>query len=396
MRQKLIGFLKCHPGILNFCYRILGALLNFIGIFVKKKNKIIFASYGGRKFDDSPYVLYKEICGRPEFNGFELIWAFVNPDAIDIPRGRKIKIDTPRFFYELLSSRIWISNTGADRDIGLSKKKVISVETWHGCPLKKICGEENENSAQNKVLNKKKKDALTIRCAQSEYDLEIFARVFNAEKSAFVLSDLPRNDELTGEISVERVVAIKEKLGLPQEKKVMLYMPTYREFCVDEHYDTYLAPPVDIKKWKARLQDEYILLIRAHYAVNKALNIVNDGFVVDVSTYPLINDLYIISDILISDYSSAYVDYSVLKRPMLCFAYDYDVYNTKRGLYLNLYDVLPCPIDTDEDALLDRIATLDYESYSKKTENFQKVYAPYAGNAAMRIVDAIVERIQKL
>ena len=73
MRQKLIGFLKCHPGILNFCYWIMGVLLNFIGVFVRKKKKIIFTSYGGRKFDDSPYVLYKEICSRPEFDGFELI-----------------------------------------------------------------------------------------------------------------------------------------------------------------------------------------------------------------------------------------------------------------------------------------------------------------------------------
>lgn len=393
MRQKLIGFLKCHPGILNFFYWILGGLLKLIGIFVKKKNKIIFTSYGGRKFDDSPYVLYKEICNRPEFDAFELIWAFVNPDTIDIPRGRKIKIDTPRFFYELLSSKIWISNTGADRDIGLSKKKVISIETWHGCPLKKICGEENENSAQNMTLNKKKKDSLTIRCAQSEYDLEIFARVFNAKKSSFILSDLPRNDELAGEISVKRVDEIKEKLGLPKDKKIILYMPTYREFCVDENYATYLAPPMDMAKWKNRLQDEYVLLIRAHYAVNKALNIVSDGFVFDVSSYPLINDLYIISDMLISDYSSAYVDYSILKRPMLCFAYDYDVYNTKRGLYLDLNSTLPCPVDATEEALLDRITSLDYKLYSARTAEFQKKFAPYAGNATEKIIETLIDRI---
>ena len=84
----------------------------------------------------------------------------MNLDTIDIPRGRKVKIDTLRFFYELLSSKIWISNTGLDRNIGLSKKKVISIETWRGCPFKKICSEENENSTQNIALNKKQKDAL--------------------------------------------------------------------------------------------------------------------------------------------------------------------------------------------------------------------------------------------
>ena len=393
MRKKLIGFLKCHPKILDFCYGVMGIMMKILGLFVRKRDKIVFTSYGGRKFDDSPYVLYKELCNRQEFDDFDMIWAFVDPDKVDIPRGRKIKIDTPRFFYELLSARIWISNTGIDRDIGLSKKNVISVETWHGCPLKKICGEENENSTQNKRLSKKT-DHSTIRCAQSQYDLEIFSRVFNADKETFILSDLPRNDELCG-VTEEQVQALKEKIGIPKDKKVLLYMPTYREYCIDKNYNTYLAPPMDLEKWKARLQDEYVLLIRAHYAVNNALNIKNDGFVYDVSSYPLINELYIVSDILISDYSSAYVDFSVLKRPMLCFAYDYDVYNEKRGLYLNLYDVLPCAIDATEDALLERIESLDYEEYSKRADEFRMVYAPYAGKATETIVDALAERIKQ-
>ena len=393
MRKKLIGFLKCHPKILDLCYGMLGLMMKIVGVFIKKRNKIVFTSYGGRKFDDSPYVLYKELCNRSEFDGFDMVWAFVDPDTVDIPRGRKIKIDTPRFFYELLSARIWISNTGIDRDIGLSKKKVISVETWHGCPLKKICGEENENSTQNKRLSKKT-DNRTIRCAQSQYDLEIFSRVFNAAKETFILSDLPRNDELCA-VTEQQIRALKDKIGIPQDKKVLLYMPTYREYCVDKNYNTYLAPPMDIEKWKTRLQDEYVLLIRAHYAVNNALNIKNDGFVYDVSAYPLINELYIVSDVLISDYSSAYVDFSVLKRPMLCFAYDYDVYNAKRGLYLNLHDVLPCPIDATEDALLDRIDSLDYEQYSKRADEFRLIYAPFAGKATEKIIDALAERIKQ-
>ena len=393
MRKKLIGFLKCHPKILNFCYGVMGFMMKIFGVFVRKRKKIVFTSYGGRKFDDSPYVLYKELCNRHEFDDFDMVWAFVDPDKVDIPRGRKIKIDTPRFFYELLSARIWISNTGIDRDVGLSKKKVISVETWHGCPLKKICGEENENSTQNKRLSKKT-DHRTIRCAQSQYDLEIFARVFNADKATFMLSDLPRNDELCN-VTEQQIQALKDKIGIPQDKKVLLYMPTYREYCIDKNYNTYLAPPMDLEKWKARLQDEYVLLIRAHYAVNNALNIKNDGFVYDVSSYPLINELYIVSDILISDYSSAYVDFSVLKRPMLCFAYDYDVYNAKRGLYLNLHDVLPCPIDAAEDELLERIESLDYEEYSKRADEFRMIYAPFAGKATETIVDALAERIKQ-
>lgn len=393
MRLKIIGFLKCHPRILNFFYAVFGVALNFLGLFVRKKKKIVFASYGGRKLDDSPYVLYKEICGRKEFDDYELIWAFVDPDAHELKRGRKVKIDTPAFFMALLSAKIWISNTGIDRDVGISKKRVISIETWHGCPLKKICGEEHTTSMQNDKLHKGKKDASTIRCAQSEHDLEIFARVFNAEKEAFLLSDLPRNDELVGKKTVEEINAIKAKLNIPTEKKVILYMPTYREYLVDESYNNYIKPPMTLTKWAEALSDEYVLLFRAHYAVNKALDLKNDGFVFDVSSYPRINELYIVSDILISDYSSAYMDYAILERPMLCFAYDLEEYEEKRGLYLKLDEALPCEICDNEDALISQIVDLNYEEASAKTRIFKERFAPFAGNASKTVVEEIVKRL---
>lgn len=393
MRLKLIGFLKHHPKLLNFGYGIFRAFLNFLGIFIRKKKKIVFVSYGGRKLDDSPYTVYKEICSRKEFDGYDIVWAFVDPDQHELERGRKVKVDTPRFFYELLSAKIWVSNTGIDRDIGISKRKVISVETWHGCPIKKICGEEHTNSTQNKSLQKGKKDARTIRCAQSMHDLKIFARVFHAEESAFLLSDLPRNDELVVGKPKDELLSIKESLGIPVDKKVILYMPTYREYNVDKDYNTYIAPPINMSEWKSRLGSDYVLLMRAHYAVNVALNIQNDGFVVDVSSFPKINDLYLIADILISDYSSAYMDYAILERPMLCFAYDYEEYSEKRGLYLKLEEVLPCEVDRDEASLLNRIENMDYDEYSLRTKAFKEIYAPFAGKASAAVVDAIVKKI---
>ena len=177
------------------------------------------------------------------------------------------------------------------------------------------------------------------------------------------------------------------------DKKVILYMPTYREYLVDEDFKTYLAPPIDLKKWQEELKSDYVLLIRAHYAVNAALEINENGFVMDVSDYPYINDLYVVSDILISDYSSSFIDYSILNKPMLCFAYDLEEYESKRGLYMKLDEVLPCIIDRDEDSLLKHIKTLDYFKASEETKAFHNKFAPYAGHASERIVDEIVSRL---
>ncbi|WP_288875366.1 CDP-glycerol glycerophosphotransferase family protein [uncultured Fusobacterium sp.] len=394
MRNRIINFLKTNQNILEICWKIAKIFLKICSLFVKIDSKtILFASFGGRKYDDSPKAIYDEICLREEFKDYKLIWAFVNPNKYRIPRGEKVKIDTYSFFKILLQAKIWVSNSGMDRGIELERKGIIKVETWHGTPLKKIGGEENKNSLK-RIENLVEKDKKTIRCAQSEYDREIFSRIFNAEKSSILLSDLPRNDKLL-KYTQEEIKNIKKELNIDINKKVILYTPTYREYLINENSETYIAPPINLKKWKAKLGKEYILLIRAHYAVNAALEIKDDDFVKNVSDYYSLNNLYIVSDMMISDYSSTYFDYSILSRPMYCFAYDLEEYKEKRGLYLELDKSLPCKINKTEDELIKDILNSNYEEKSEKTYRFHKKYSPYAGNASKIVVDEILKKLKE-
>lgn len=394
IRERIIVYLKTHPKILSVAWCVSKMMMRMLSYITPRKDKtMLFCSFGGRKFDDSPKAIYEEVCSRKEFIDWDLIWVFINPDEFDIPRGHKIKIDTISFFYALLTSRVWISNSGMDRGIGLKSPKNLRVETWHGTPLKKICGEENQNSfGTSPEKYKGKLDGDTIRCSQSNYDREIFARIFHAEISSILLSDLPRNDGLFKYRS-EDIISIKNHLEIPLDKKVILYTPTYREYLINDDHQTYIAPPINLDKWKQRLSDDYVLLIRAHYAVSAALNIHDNDFIKDVSSYHTLNDLYIISDMMISDYSSTYFDYAILNRPMLCFAYDRDEYETKRGLYLNLDTTLPCEIDYTEDSLLDRIANIDFKEASERTKKFHKRFAPFAGNASRVVVDTVLAKL---
>lgn len=394
MRSRLILFLKTHPAIVGLVWKITRVILTVWGWFVPvRKNTMIFCSFGGRNFNDSPKAIYDKVCARKEFDEWQLIWAFVEPDKFEVPRGNKIKVDTFAFFKALLYCRVWVSNSGMDRGIELHRKSNIRVETWHGTPIKKICGEENQTTFEKSPeLYKGEIDNDTIRCAQSEFDLEIYSRIFHASKDSILLSDLPRNDALL-KYSIDDVKKIRKRLGICENKKVLFYTPTYREYLINDSNDTFIAPPIDLGKWKERLGDDYVLLIRAHYAVTAALNIIDDEFVKDVSKYPSINDLYAISDMMISDYSSTFFDFSILDRPMFCFAYDLEEYEEKRGLYLNLYKVLPCDVNKDEDSLIENILTTDIKEASKKTRAFHMKYAPYAGNASKMVVDKILEKI---
>lgn len=394
MRLKLINFLKLHPAITKLFWNCFRVFLEVWGLFVPIQEKtMLFFSFGGRKFDDSPKAIYDEICTRKEFADWRLIWVFVNPDEFDIPRGEKVKIDTKAFFKALLYSHVWIDNSGIDRGTDLKRNGVIHVQTWHGVPLKKIGGEENQNTlGGKKTKTGAKKDTKTIYCAQSEYDREIFSRIFNAAKESILLCDLPRNDSLV-KYTKSDIAAIKENLAIPQNKKIILYMPTYREYLVDEHNSTYIAPPMNLEKWQNKLGKDYVLLIRAHYAVNKALNIKDTDFVHDVSNYKALNDLYAVADVMISDYSSSFFDYSILDRPMFCFAYDLEEYEEKRGLYISLEDNLPCPVDKTEDELLEHILNMNEEESIEKTKAFHARFAPFAGNASKTVVDEVIRRL---
>ena len=396
MRLKIIGFLKRHPAALNMCWAFARFFLNIIGWFIPIQEKtMLFASFGGRKFDDSPKVIYEEVCRRREFDDWRLIWAFVDPDMFEIPRGEKIRMDSLSFFLALLYSHVWISNSGMDRDIGIRKKGIIKVETWHGSVLKTGVGEEKNAMGGKKALERSRRgplDAETIRCTQSELDTEVFQRLFHATKDSFV-KGLPRNDTLL-RYTAEDVARIREKLHIPQGKKVILYAPTWREYLLDKNKDTYIAPPMDLEKWERELGAEYVLLFRAHYAVTAALHLKENDFVRDVSAYPVLNDLFIISDLMISDYSSIYHDYSILHRPIFCFAYDFEEFCENRGVLIDMEKKMPCPLDPDEDTLIHHIQTMDYDACVEKTIRFQEEFATYYGHGSENVVDEILRRLR--
>ncbi len=390
MRLALINFLKVHPYILRSFWKIISIIMALLKKICKINNKqILFVSYGGRKFDDSPKAIYDEICRRKEFDDWNLFWAFVEPELYNIPRGSKIKIDTLVFLKVLLTSHIWVSNSGMTRGVEYNDKRIIKIETWHGSVLKKGCGDENSHVLGGKRKKHCAVDLATIRCAQSEIDVDVLSWLFNASKDSFVKAGFPRNDELANSTEEDKVNA-RKILGIPFDKKVILYMPTWRQYDLDPSNNIFCKPPINIDYWRNELGKDYILLIRTHYAVSSALALNDDEFVKNVSNYPKINDLYLVSDILISDYSSAIIDYSILERPIFCFAYDYEKYLEKIGLYLDLEKELPEHFYKTEKDLINKISCIDWNYSIDVAKHFKQKHANFAnGYASQKVVDRV-------
>ena len=200
----------------------------------------------------------------------------------------------------------------------------------------------------------------------------------------------PRNDILIN-YKPERINEIKYKYGIDPDKKIILYAPTFRDNRHDGSgyvYDTHL----DFDKLRYELGQDYIILFRAHYFVANQFNFEKyNGFVYDMSRLDDINELYLISDLLITDYSSVFFDYANLERPILFYMYDLEEYaNEIRGFYFDL-NILPGPIVKDEDNLILEIKRLENWEKDEKYNSFNKRFNYLDdGRASRRVSEYII------
>ncbi|RIO16001.1 hypothetical protein BUZ92_12625, partial [Mammaliicoccus sciuri] len=142
-----------------------------------------------------------------------------------------------------------------------------------------------------------------------------------------------------------------------------------------------------------------VLLIRAHYLVSDHLNLDDYKNVYDLSDANDINELFLMSDVLITDYSSVYFDYANLRRPILFFAYDKDEYaNDIRGFYLPYESDLPGPVFETSETLIDYIKSMQYvdipQSDTYKTFN-HKYNQLDDGEATKRVSEKIIRTLDK-
>jgi CDP-glycerol glycerophosphotransferase len=371
-------------------FSLLNILLYVLKHLIRvKKNTCVFSSYAGDRFDDSPKEIFEYFVKQYGYDNFNYIWLFKRPsDYVLDPRVKKVKMYSLKFHLEALRAHYFISNATILPKLDFLGIKTIYLNTWHGTAIKKIGLDRNE---ETRIFSRKNKSIIDIMLAQSPYDIEILSGAYMVPKERFLLSGLPRNDAIL-RYSQDDIKKIKGKLGIAPEKTIVLYAPTYRNYEFDERKQEYLEKsPINFNHWKETLGDGYCILFRAHYYISQVLVETNDThFIIDASQYPSLNDLIAISDLLISDYSSIFFDYSITGKPMISFPYDYEKYKEKVGLYFNLEDEFTFSIVETEDELLSCIQTIDVEREKENTEQFRDKFVQEYGNATKKVVEYLL------
>lgn len=305
---------------------------------------VLFESFQGRSYSGSPRAIYEYMLSCTDFKDFRYVWVFRDTVAHgSFPANTAlVKFDSQESFRYYAQAGTWIVNSRLRGFITPSEGQRY-IQCWHGTPFKKIgCDIDDADNAtstaieiHDEYIGEAKK--ITAFLSQSPFCTQKLISAFGLKElgrdDIIIEKGYPRNDALF-KFDSEKVGSIKRSLGLPEDKKVILYCPTFRDDQFSsEGYSLELA--LNFESLKKNCGEDFVVLLRTHYFIADKYDLDRfNGYVYNVSDHDDVNDLYIVSDMLITDYSSVFFDYANLNRPIVFYQYDAQQYQNKtRGLY---------------------------------------------------------------
>jgi CDP-glycerol glycerophosphotransferase len=356
----------------------------------------VFDSFSSRHYACNPRAIFEEL--RRSHPELECAWVTAD-GQFSVQDGTHVILAHSREHFEALArARYVIANDNMPRWFR-KREGQLCLQTWHGTPLKRIGLDIGRPQFPSGLIYRD-----LLRESVANWDVLLSPNRFSTTifRGAFgfggeiLESGYPRNDALHRPDREERAAAIRRQLGLPAHKRIILYAPTWRDDAArpsggDYRFDLQL----DVSAMAEALGDDHVLLLRLHTNVRNSTpaRITND-FVTGVTAYPDITDLLLISDVLITDYSSVMFDFAGTGRPMLFFTYDMASYRDQlRGFYLDFEAEAPGPLLATSAEVIEALRGIrDVElSYRDAYKAFADTYCALDdGKAASRVVSRLL------
>lgn len=214
-----------------------------------------------------------------------------------------------------------------------------------------------------------------------------FSELWGINDEQVIATGMPRMDEFLNPEHREKLTKeLYEQYPICKGKKVILFAPTYRGKNSSTAFYPYEL--IDFKKLYETCADEYVVLFKMHPWVVDDIVIpeeYSDKFI-DVKTYPDINNLFYIVDLLITDYSSNIFEFSLMRKPMLFFAYDKIQYSFSRGFHREYEKSAPGKVVYTFEDLLSAVKNKDFE-YEKVEEYIEHHFDYIDSGASDRVID---------
>ncbi|MFD1455775.1 CDP-glycerol glycerophosphotransferase family protein [Levilactobacillus lanxiensis] len=367
-----------------------------------KRRQVIFESFNGKDINDNPAAIYRELVKEhPDYA--HTAYFSVKPREFaglhaKYPEINLVKRFTPRWVTLMARAEFWVLNSRLPNWWHQNRRTTV-IQTWHGTPLKKLGADIAHVAIPGTSTADYHHEFITAAhrwnylIAPNQYSQDIFKSAFGF-KNQFLSIGYPRNDVLYT-TSQDEVFALKQRLLGAVNGPVVTYAPTWRDDMAVRPGVYRFDLPFDLGEFFNHVPAGTHLIIRPHYLVKDAIDIHGYEDRVTVLAETDIAQLYLISDLLITDYSSVMFDFANLKRPELFFAYDLAHYRDQlRGFYFDYEREIPGPLVTTAAAFYQQLdgwrETGAFAGYEERQAAFYHKFCEWEdGTASRRVVDVI-------
>ena len=332
---------------INFKFITYYFIAEMLNIFVKRQNNYwLFSSSFATKFNyNSKYLFLYVLENNPEIKARFVI----NDDILRAKLTDKygnyfIETKSITGIIEALKASTWVISSGFPILMLFSSFKRTVINVWHGVPLKNIGLCENNISFIKKTyIRLYHARNNTWFSSPSSKLTDIFSKSLGIKKEKIKILGQPRNDMLFRNINFDEWLE-KNRIVFPKYKKIIFYAPTFRDGKEIKLFPFNDFDFSELDKW---LKDnQYIMIIRLHqsdktditsYLESERIFLFNDKLIDDIM------EILSCFDLLITDYSSIYIDYLVMNKPVVFLPYDYNEYIVDRGLLFDYNEYTPGP-----------------------------------------------------
>ncbi len=295
-------------------------------------------------------------------------------------------------FYELRYSLL--------KDALLNKRKIINL--WHGIPVKDISNIELGFMNKDILLELPSHHIVT---SSSRDKINMIKTFYEVKEENFWITGLPRNDfliieekKLSTEIKKD-ILNIREKV---KGKKLLVYMPTYRDYRKEGYYYNFSSE--EIRELQKYLEKNNAVLGLRYHPYNKPIELIDrlqkEKYFLDLSEDIVMNTVAIIREasVIITDYSSLFLDALYIQKRTISFAYDYNDYMQKQhGFFYDFKEIFPGDIAMSFEDLIVSLYSSDISNsaeYNMKIKGLEALFFKYIDtNNSQRVVDKVKELV---
>lgn len=346
------------------------AILYFLSGFAKRSQDIyIFGAWFGKRFSDNPKYLLYEMLAESNLRHKKFIWVG-DPDTWPAKTTGRITFvkrnSLQSFIYQLRAGKAFFSHGYQDFGSINLLRRAVTYQLWHGFPIKHIGSDDPKNADEGKHSYERYQYFLADSKLMSSR-IESGFKNYGASKTNIIIATQPRVDYLQENQENDKLIhSIKKKMGISLDKKVYTYLPTFRD---NSSQFFSFSRNVDLTFQNFLKQENGVLLERQHFARDQSMfervDIDTNRFI-NLSESVEVQEVLLITDYLITDFSSVFVDFTILNRPIVHFLYDGANYiNQDRGVYIkNIVQDFAGPVVYTIDELIDEL--------EKPSSNFSK------------------------